>query len=56
MAAMRELVEQGVPRSLSTPELELHLYCASGEMPEIPEIFANYVYTLGAPELLYGCP
>jgi hypothetical protein len=55
MAAMRELVEQGVPRSLSTAELERHLHCASGEMPEIRELFANYVYTLGTPELLYGC-
>lgn len=55
MAAMRALVEQGVPRSLSTPELERHLYCESGEMPEIREVFADYVYTQGTPELLYGC-
>lgn len=55
MAAMRGLLEAGAPRMLSTAELELYLYCESGEMPEIREIFANYVYTLGPPELLYGC-
>lgn len=55
MAAMRGLLEGGAPRMISTAELELYLYCESGEMPEIREIFTDYVYTLGQPERLYGC-
>lgn len=51
IVAMRQLSSEGLPRSLGTAELERHLYCASGEMPEVRQAFHRFVYgRMGSPE------
>jgi hypothetical protein len=45
--AMRQLSGSGeLPRSLSTLELEEHLYCTLGELQEVRAIFHRYVHGL----------
>jgi hypothetical protein len=45
-AAMAELYASGPLASLSTAQLERHLYCASGELPELRQAFHRFVYGL----------
>jgi hypothetical protein len=45
--AMAELYMQApLPRSITTAELERHLYCASGEQPQVRQAFHRFVYGL----------
>jgi hypothetical protein len=51
-AAMAELYAfEGAPRSITTAQLERHLYCQSGELAEVRRAFHRFVYGLdGEPE------
>ena len=43
--AMADFYAQGpVPRSITTAELERHLYCESGELAEVRQAFHRFVY------------
>jgi hypothetical protein len=56
--AMANLYMQGpAPRSITTAELERHLYCASGEDPQVRDAFHRFVYGLvGEPAAAPACP
>lgn len=56
-AAMRDYYLQDPTAPYTTAGIERHLYCASGELAEVREIFHRYVYGLaGEPEPIEGAP